>query len=64
MNVQVPVNLKNLAEVIYAWRRFNDLSVLKAAERIGVDRAALYRLERCEHVNQAALVKIGRWLIG
>lgn len=53
----------NLAEAIRAWRHHHELSIRGAAERIGIDRGALYRLEKGEAVNQVTLITVWRWLL-
>lgn len=52
-----------IANLIRAWRHHEELSIREAAERIGIDRGALYRLEKGESVNQAALVIVWRWML-
>jgi transcriptional regulator with XRE-family HTH domain len=54
----------NLADTLRAWRHHQELSIRDAAERIGIDRGALYRLEKGESVNQSTLVSVWRWLLG
>ena len=51
----------NLADMLRAWRHHQELSIREAAERIGIDRGALYRLERGESVNQATILQVIRW---
>jgi transcriptional regulator with XRE-family HTH domain len=52
----------NLADTLRAWRHHHELSIRDAAERIGIDRGALYRLEKGEHVNHPTLMSIWRWM--
>jgi transcriptional regulator with XRE-family HTH domain len=51
----------NFADMLRAWRHHQELSIREAAERIGIDRGALYRLERGESVNQATILQVIRW---
>lgn len=54
----------NLADMLRAWRHHQELSIREAAERIGIDRGALYRLEKGESVNQATILQVLLWLFG
>jgi transcriptional regulator with XRE-family HTH domain len=51
----------NFADMLRAWRHHQELSIREAAERIGIDRGALYRLEKGESVNQATILQVIRW---
>lgn len=53
-----------IAELITAWRHHNEMSIREAATRIGIDRGALYRLERGESVNQATFHQVLRFILG
>ena len=53
-----------IADLIRAWRKDEELSIREAADRIGVDRGALYRLEKGESVNQATILQVLRWAFG
>jgi len=52
----------NLADMLRAWRHHQELSIREAAERIGIDRGALYRLEKGESVNQATILQVQLWV--
>jgi transcriptional regulator with XRE-family HTH domain len=53
-----------IAGLIRAWRKDARLSIREAADRIGVDRGALYRLEKGESVNQATVLQLLHWAFG
>lgn len=52
-----------IANLLRAWRHHEELSIRDAAERIGIDRGALYRLEKGESVNQTTLVSVWKWML-
>lgn len=52
-----------IADLLRAWRHHEELSVREAAERIGIDRGSLFRLEKGEAVNQKTLVSVWRWML-
>lgn len=58
------VYLANLPAALRAWRHHEELTLTEAAERIGIDRNSLWRLEKRETVNQATLITIWQWLLG
>jgi transcriptional regulator with XRE-family HTH domain len=53
----------NVAKVIRGWRSDERLSLRQAADCIGIDYNALWRLEKGESVNQGTLITIWRWLL-
>jgi transcriptional regulator with XRE-family HTH domain len=53
----------NLADAIRAWRHHHELSIREAAERIGIDRSALHRLEKGEELSRANAFTVVRWLL-
>jgi transcriptional regulator with XRE-family HTH domain len=53
----------NISDIIRAWRHHHELTIREAAERIGIDRNALYRIEHGESVNQATLFQMWRWML-
>ena len=55
--------MTNLSDMVYSWRRHHDMSLSEAAERLEIDRGALYRLERGEPVNQATTFQLWRWMM-
>jgi transcriptional regulator with XRE-family HTH domain len=46
-----------------AWRHHHQLTLSGAAERIGIDRNAMYRIEKGEAVNQETITTLWRWLL-
>ena len=53
----------NISDVVTGWRKHNKLSIRKAAEVIGIDKNALFRMEQGKPVNQAALLQVWRWML-
>lgn len=52
----------NIATVIQAWRKREELTIRQAAERIGIDRNSLYRLECGKSVRLDSLAALMRFL--
>ena len=52
-----------LAELVTAWRCFNDMSYRATAEKIGIPESVLRRFERGETVSGPTLLAIMRWAL-
>jgi hypothetical protein len=52
-----------LAELVKAWRCFNDMTVHDVAVLIGVEDKVLRRFERGEAVSAPTLLAIIRWTL-
>lgn len=55
--------MTNLAHMVHSWRRRQDMTLSEAADRMGIDRGALHRLEKGEPVNQATTFQLWRWMM-
>lgn len=52
-----------LAELVKAWRCFNDMSYRATAEKIGIPESILRRFERGEMVSGPTLLALILWAI-
>jgi predicted DNA-binding protein (UPF0251 family) len=59
----VTIWFMKVAEAVRSWRLLEKLTVRDAAERIGIDRSVLHRLESGHPVSASNLAAVVRWLL-
>jgi transcriptional regulator with XRE-family HTH domain len=52
-----------IAEVLWAWRHHEGMSVRQAAEHIGIPSSTYARIEKGYPMNGEALAVIWRWML-
>lgn len=62
LRVSYPIGMK-IAEVLWAWRHHEGMSVRQAAEHIGILSSTYARIEKGYPMNGEALAVIWRWML-